>query len=154
MQILTISNFSEWLDSPSTRRCRVSLLHVSIRMSMCFASSVNNGILEKALQLKNSLKMKLQQRTIESLPKISYPIPHDKVLKYYFYSRREGNLWGQSECWCWSHSHLAQGQQGSWWQVGWQSQDHQQGRSLLPGAQQLLPRRLWKLHMQVVIRGT
>ena len=49
---------------------------------MCFASSVNNGILEKALYLKNSLKMKLQQRTIESLPKISYPIPHDKVLTY------------------------------------------------------------------------
>ena len=69
-----------------------------------------------------------------------------------FFSWRKGRLWGQGQCWCWSHRHMAQRQQASWWQVGRQSEDHQQGRPLLSGAQQLLASWLWKLHMQVMIK--
>ena len=63
-------------------------------------------------------------------------------------SRREGHIRGPCQRWYRSDRHLAEGQQGPGRRSGGQTEDHQQGRALLPGDQQLLPGGLRPVHLQ------
>ena len=63
-------------------------------------------------------------------------------------SRREGNIRGPGQRWYRSHRHLVEGQQSAGRRSGGQTEDHQQGRLVLPGDQQLLPGGLRPVHLQ------